>query len=68
MSVLALKALVNHGLGNDVTSGYVQMNVERLSEPAQKVCDKLRSLCKIAPVGGDNVEKLAVKPKSRGPV
>ena len=63
MSVLALKALVNHSLGKGVTEGYVQMSVERLREPAQRVADKLKSLCKISPIGGDNVERL--KPKSR---
>jgi integrase len=47
ISPLALKALVNHTLGGDVTSGYVQMNVERLREPAQKVADKLKQLCEI---------------------
>ncbi|MGE0035649.1 MAG: tyrosine-type recombinase/integrase [Xanthobacteraceae bacterium] len=48
MSVLALKALVNHALGNDVTAGYVQMNVDRLREPAQRVCDRLKLLCGIS--------------------
>ena len=38
ISPMALKALVNHSLGDDVTiSGYVQMTVERLREPAQRV-------------------------------
>jgi integrase len=45
MSFLALKALVNHAIGGDVTEGYVQMTVERLREPAQKVCDKIKALC-----------------------
>jgi integrase len=47
MSVLALKALVNHSLGKDVTEGYVQMNAERLREPAQRVADRLKKLCAI---------------------
>jgi hypothetical protein len=38
---------VNHALGNDVTSGYVRMTVERLREPAQRVCDRLMELCGI---------------------
>ena len=54
MSVLALKGLVNHGLGSDVTAGYVQMTAERLREPAQRVADKLKALCGIPPVV-DNV-------------
>ena len=44
---MALKALVNHSLGSDVTEGYVQMNAERLREPAQRVADKLKKLCGI---------------------
>jgi integrase len=52
MSPMALKALVNHALGGDVTSGYIQMTIERLREPAQRVCDQLKALCGIgAPVG-----------------
>jgi integrase len=47
ISPLALQALVNHALGNDVTSGYVRMTVERLREPAQRVCDRLMELCGI---------------------
>lgn len=47
ISVLALKALVNHALGNSVTESYVQMDVERLREPMQKVTDRLKELCGI---------------------
>jgi len=47
ISPLALKALVNHAIGGDVTEGYVQMTVERLREPAQKVCDRMIELCGI---------------------
>ena len=47
ISPLALKALVNHSLGNDVTSGYVQITTERLREPAQKVANRLSALCDI---------------------
>jgi integrase len=47
ISPLALKALVNHALGNDVTSGYVQITAERLREPAQRVADRLKALCNI---------------------
>jgi integrase len=52
ISPIALKALVNHALGGDVTSGYVLMSTERLREPAQKVADRLKKLCQItAPEG-----------------
>jgi hypothetical protein len=50
MSPLALKALVNHAIGGDVTAGYVQMTTERLRRPVQAVCDKLIELCRV-PMG-----------------
>jgi integrase len=58
ISPIALKALVNHAVGADVTSGYVVMTTERLREAAQKVADKIKSLCGIAPVSGANVARL----------
>jgi integrase len=58
ISPMALKALVNHSLGKDVTAGYVQMTAERLREPAQRVCDKMKSLCRIAPIAAANVARL----------
>ena len=52
ISPYALKALANHSLGSDVTSGYLQLTTERLREPAQRVCDRLVELCGIgAPEG-----------------
>jgi hypothetical protein len=44
---------------DDVTAGYVQMSVERLRAPAQRVADKLKELCGIAEVSGGNVEKIS---------
>jgi integrase len=58
ISFLAIKALLNHAVGNDVTSGYVQMSVERLREPVQRVADKLKALCVVQPLGGANITKL----------
>jgi hypothetical protein len=58
ISPLAMKALVNHSLGNDVTSGYVQMTTERLREPAQRVADRLCQLCGIGEPVGENVKIL----------
>ena len=52
ISPLALKALVNHSLGGDVTSGYVVMTVDRLREPAQRVCDRMVELCQIPKLEG----------------
>jgi len=37
ISTMALKMLVNHSLGSDVTSGYVIMDVERLRVPVSKI-------------------------------
>lgn len=37
ISAYAVKQLVNHGSGNDVTAGYIIMNVERLREPMEKI-------------------------------
>lgn len=45
ISPLALKALVNHAAGGDVTAGYVMMTLERLRGPAQRVADRLAELC-----------------------
>ena len=52
ISPMALRALVNHSLGSDVTSGYVQMTAERLREPAQRVADRLKALIGIAAPAG----------------
>jgi integrase len=35
----ALKSLLNHKNGNDVTAGYVVVTVDRLRRPMQSVCD-----------------------------
>jgi integrase len=58
MSVLALKALVNHSIGKDVTAGYIQMTAERLRAPAQRVADRLKELIGIEPPQGQNVRRL----------
>ena len=58
ISVMALKALVNHTLGSGITEGYVQMRVERLREPVQRVADRIKQLCGITPIEADNVTKL----------
>lgn len=54
ISPLALRALVNHSLGNSVTEGYIQMTAERLREPANRVATKLKVL-----VGGRGRSKKA---------
>jgi integrase len=45
ISVYALKALVNHSLGQGVTESYVNMTAERLRAPAEKVAIKLSACC-----------------------
>jgi integrase len=42
----ALKAMLNHSLGNDVTGGYVCMSVDRLREPVQRVTDRILEMTK----------------------
>ncbi len=60
ISPMALKALVNHALPeSDQTANYVQMTVNRLREPTQRVCDRLMELCGIAPATTENVSRLA---------
>jgi integrase len=40
----ALKALLNHSMGGDVTGGYICMSTERLREPMQKIADRITEL------------------------
>ncbi len=40
----ALKGLINHTANGDVTFGYIQLTVERLREPTQRVADKIVEL------------------------
>jgi integrase len=47
LSSYAVKALLNHKqTANDVTAGYIVMNVDRLREPMQKITDALRTRIK----------------------
>jgi integrase len=46
----ALKALLNHSMGNDVTGGYIIMSTERLREPMQRITDKITALASATPV------------------
>jgi integrase len=60
VSVLALKAMLNHSVGGqgDVTQQYIQMTTEQLRRPVQKVCDKLVELCGVGPVEDNKVAKI----------
>ncbi len=51
LSVFAIKRLVNHSMGSDVTSGYVVSDVERLREPMQKIEDKILMMAKVKKKG-----------------
>ena len=59
ISPLALKALVNHAIGNDVTAGYVQMSSERLRDAANKVNQRFLELCKCSSGLAENMTRLA---------
>lgn len=45
----ALKHLLNHAGGGDVTGGYIVLNVERLRAPMAKIAAFVESACGIAP-------------------
>lgn len=61
ISAIALKALVNHSLGKDVTEGYVQMTAERLRQPAQRVADRLKELCGVQEVNDERITRLKAR-------
>ena len=44
ISAYAVKSLVNHSTGGDVTAGYIIMDVERLRAPMQKITDAIKQL------------------------
>lgn len=56
ISQYAIKLLVNHTLPrDDVTAGYVQVDVERLRAPMQEITDRLRLLCRVGKPTKPNV-------------
>jgi integrase len=60
ISSYSVKALVNHKQDkNDVTSGYIQLNVERLRKPMQQINDYILSASGIKP--GGNVVAIGTK-------
>jgi integrase len=58
ISAYSVKALVNHKQGDDVTSGYIQLNVERLRQPMQAITD---FMLKSAGVMPNNVIPLPIQ-------
>ena len=47
VSAYALKRLVNHSPGGDVTAGYIRMDVERLRKPTQEINDYILKQAKV---------------------
>ena len=62
---LSLKGLLNHSAGSSVTASYVALTPERLRGPAQKACDRIKALCNVQPVDGQNVLALWSAPLER---
>ena len=61
ISVYSVKALVNHKQGDDVTSGYIQLNVERLRHPMQTITDFI-----LKSAGIKSTAILELKPNEQG--
>jgi integrase len=47
ISGYALKAMINHAAGTDITSAYIQLSTERLRNAVQQVADRMKGLCGI---------------------
>jgi integrase len=45
IDMTTMKRMLNHSLGQDVTTSYMDLTVENLREPVQRVCDVLKQLC-----------------------
>jgi integrase len=52
---IALKMLIAHSTGSDVTSGYTILSQPQLRQAVQKVADRLKELCQITVPTGENV-------------
>lgn len=55
----ALKALLNHSMGNDVTGGYIIMSTERLREPMQRIADRITEMATAKPPVEDQAQRAA---------
>jgi integrase len=57
ISYAALKRLLNHSDGNDVTGGYLQITTDRLRDPMERISTKLMELMGIPmPVTAESEE------------
>ena len=54
-----LKMLVNHSIARDITGGYIMPSPERLRAPVQKIADKLKILCGIELLAGENIVRIS---------
>ena len=59
ISVYALKGLLNHSREQDVTAGYIQLEIERLRMPMKKITDYILRLAGEAET--DNIIELPIK-------
>lgn len=59
ISAYALKRLLNHKGGRDVTTGYIVLSVERLRKPMQKIADRLLSLASGEEANAQELAKVA---------
>ena len=57
MPPYALAAMLNHSVGSSVTSGYV-IAMPALRDAVQKVADRMKALCGMTEIGGENVKRL----------
>lgn len=58
ISAYALKRLLNHRMNNDITAGYIVMDVERLRKPMQQITDYMLKCMGVVP--SENV--IAIQP------
>jgi integrase len=52
---IALKMLIAHSTGGDVTAGYTILTPQQFRDAAQTVADRIKELCQIDMVTGENV-------------
>lgn len=57
ISYAALKRLLNHSDGNDVTGGYLQITTDRLREPMDRISGKLLELMQPPTIGTETEEQ-----------
>jgi integrase len=68
ISAYALKRLLNHADGSDVTAGYIVASAERLREPMQKIADFLLRAMKVEPTKIISFEETARATSTNHPV